>query len=152
VSVHLLGTFPGDAAGHPVATSGATASSWTALAESGLGSGPNATTAWALCGTGGPTASQVVLTTIAAPNGASGFATATATCPAGAVLLGGGANTVPGNLGNPSSQPSPLHLNGSYRATRRQIRSRPGRPRTPGLSATVTGNRAETDVTGTYSG
>ncbi|HYT39052.1 MAG TPA: hypothetical protein VEN99_06055, partial [Acidimicrobiia bacterium] len=57
---------------------------------------------------------QVALSTVSGPHGPSGFATATATCPAGTSLTGGGAETIPGNLGDPSGQPSPLHLNGSY--------------------------------------
>ena len=45
------------------------------------------------------------------PAAAGGYVTATASCPPGTVLLGGGsyANAPPG-----TSQPSPFHLDGNY--------------------------------------
>ncbi|HLJ06931.1 MAG TPA: hypothetical protein VKX24_00210, partial [Acidimicrobiia bacterium] len=123
VSVHLEGSFPSDASGHPITTSGATPQSWTALSEDGLGDAGNVTTAWALCGSGGPSSSTVALTTVQGPNGAgstsppptgTGFTTVTVSCPTGKTLTGGGVETIPGNLGVAGGQPSPLHVNGSY--------------------------------------
>lgn len=122
VSVHLEGSFPSDANGHPLTANGA-AHSWTAISEDGLGVAGNVTTSWALCATGGPSASQVILDQVQGPNGAgstqprptgTGYATATASCPSGTTLTGGGAETIPGNLGVASGQPSPLHMNGSF--------------------------------------
>jgi hypothetical protein len=113
--LHLVGSYPSDANGQPVAN-GASAPSWTAVAETGapVGSGTQ-TKAFAVCGGGaGSTAAIVRLMTAPGPIGPSGMVTVTANCPTGSVLMGGGANTVPGNLGVPGAQPSPLHLVGSF--------------------------------------
>src|SRR5262249_11041025 len=129
--LHIEGSFPSDGSGHPV-TSGS-AQSWTAIAEEGAdvnspGQMDTTTSAFAVCGTGGPTSSRIVATTVQGPNGPgsnlpagtpTGWATAVATCGSGTVLTGGGANTVPGNLHvtTMALQPSPLHVEGTFPST-----------------------------------
>lgn len=112
--LHIDGSFPSDASGHPVA-SGASTQYWTAVVEEGMAVNTPAsqTTSYvfALCGGGGGTLqTTVVETTVNGPYGGSGIVTTTASCPGGTLLVGGGANTIPGNEGIAGMQPSPLHL------------------------------------------
>jgi hypothetical protein len=115
--LHVDGSFPSDASGHPVAD-GASSTLWTAIVEEGAPvDSPTAHTrsyAFAVCGGGGGSLSTIVkVSTVQGPFRASGIVTTTATCPAGTFLVGGGANTVPGNQTIAGQQPSPLHLVGS---------------------------------------
>jgi hypothetical protein len=115
--LHLDGSFPSDASGHPVAD-GASSTYWTAIVEEGASvdsaNGRTRTYVFAICGGGGGALSTIVkVSTVQGPFGASGIVTTTATCPAGTILVGGGANTVPGNQSVGGQQPSPLHLVGS---------------------------------------
>src|SRR5437660_1413202 len=87
--------------GHPVAD-GASSTHWTAIVEEGASvdsvNGHTRTYVFAICGGGGGALSTIVkASTVQGPFGASGIVTTTATCPAGTILVGGGANTVPGN-------------------------------------------------------
>ncbi|HWD08578.1 MAG TPA: DUF11 domain-containing protein, partial [Actinomycetota bacterium] len=96
------GTMPSDASGNPATNASTDPASWTAVggyggqAESG-----DQVTSFALCASGGPTHTEVVTATVAgtATQG-NPVQVATATCPAGTTLIGGGA------LGTPPSQPS----------------------------------------------
>ena len=115
--LHLDGSFPSDASGHPVAD-GASSTHWTAIVEEGASvdsvNGHTRTYVFAICGGGGGALSTIVkASTVPGPFGAGGIVTTTATCPAGTILVGGGANTVPGNQSVAGQQPSPLHLVGS---------------------------------------
>jgi len=115
--LHVDGSFPSDASGHPVAD-GASSTHWTAIVEEGASvdsaNGHTRTYVFAICGGGGGALSTIVkASTVQGPFGASGIVTTTATCPAGTILVGGGANTVPGNQSVAGQQPSPLHLVGS---------------------------------------
>jgi len=110
-SLRLMGTVPSDAAGSPAA-SGAGPASWTAiLAAGGQALSGAQSRQFALCADGGPLGStRVVATSVAGPTTPGNSVAATATCPAGTVLLGGG-----GLTGAPASSPSPsLHLIGSF--------------------------------------
>jgi hypothetical protein len=113
--LHVDGSYPSVGGGQPVAN-GSTASSWTAVAEEGASVGAGTQTeGFALCGGGGgSTANLVKVKTAPGPLGGNGYVTVTVDCPAGPVLLGGGANTVAGIEGVAGGQPSPLHLVGSY--------------------------------------
>jgi hypothetical protein len=110
--LHLNGSFPSDAAGNPVSGTASTAGSWTAIAEEGGSVGTGTTTgAYAMCAADGDgLTAQMVAATTPGPSTA-GTVTATADCPDGTYLLGGGAYAQP-PAGSPN--PSPLHLNGSF--------------------------------------
>jgi hypothetical protein len=111
-SLHLLGTFPSGPGGAP-ASSGSSPASWSAIADSGGRAGTGTrTVADALCATGFPAgATQVVAHTVAGPTASSAVRTATATCPGGTSLLGGGVNT--GLHGGKVPQQG-IHLTGSF--------------------------------------
>jgi hypothetical protein len=110
-SLHLTGSFPSSPDGSPIAVSGTSAGSWTAVADSGgrTGSGVE-TTAFAVCGAVRSGGTEVALSTRPGPVSPGGVATATAGCPAGTVLLSGGVQT-----GVPNGPPQQgLHLTGSF--------------------------------------
>jgi hypothetical protein len=110
-SLHLIGSFPSNAGGSPVGASGSEASSWTATADSGGAAIVGAsTTAYAICGSG-LAATTVQVERVPGPGNGTGEALdVTASCPAGRVLLGGGAN-IDLNGGTPQWG---VHLRGSY--------------------------------------
>jgi len=114
-SLRLMGSVPGDAVGNPAA-SGASPASWTAiLAAGGQALTGTQTRPFALCADGGQLAStRVVVASVPGPAAPGTSVAATATCPAGTVLVGGG-----GLTGAPAgSPPSPsLHLIGSFPST-----------------------------------
>lgn len=108
-SLHLVGDYPSDAGGNSPA-SGTSVHSWTAVAAAGGTDIVNAqTSAFALCAHGGPP-TEVIRSTVAGPEAASLPMAATATCPAGTVLLGGG---VRADLQGGTPQQG-VHLTGSY--------------------------------------
>src|SRR6266480_5956694 len=85
--LHVDGSFPSDASGHPVAD-GASSTHWTAIVEEGASvdsaNGHTRTYVFAICGGGGGALSTIVkASTVQGPFGASGIVTTTATCPAG---------------------------------------------------------------------
>ncbi len=125
-SLHLIGSFPSTARGSPVGVSGSEASSWTTSADSGgaaLVGG--STTAYAICGSG-LAATSVQVTSVPGPEHGIGEALdVTVTCPAGRVLLGGGAN-IDLNGGTPQWG---VHLRGTYPS------DAAGHPATNGKSA-----------------
>ena len=110
-SLHLTGSFPSGPDGSPIAVAGSAAGSWTAVADSGgrTGSGVE-TTAFALCGAVGSGGTQVALSSRPGPLSPGGVTSATATCPAGTVLLSGGVETGP-RSGPPQQG---LHLTGTF--------------------------------------
>jgi hypothetical protein len=110
-SLHLTGSFPSSPDGSPIAVSGSAAGSWTAVADSGgrTGSGVE-TTAFAVCGSVGSGGTQVALSSRPGPLSPGGVTTATATCPAGTLLLSGGVETGP-RSGPPQQG---LHLTGTF--------------------------------------
>jgi hypothetical protein len=111
-SLHLIGSYPSGPDGS-FAASGASPGAWTAVADSGGRGGSGVRTiAFALCGqSGAVTATQVVALTEPGPTTPATAVVATATCPAGSLLLSGGAN-----VGLPSRQfpQQGIHLTGSY--------------------------------------
>ncbi|HLI57137.1 MAG TPA: DUF11 domain-containing protein, partial [Actinomycetota bacterium] len=98
----IKGTVPSDAAGNT--TTASSPSSWTAYGGfAGQSELNDADTAFAMCLTGGPSATIVQASSINGPNVASTTAPVTASCPAGTQLLGGGAEGYP--PGSPSFKP-----------------------------------------------
>jgi hypothetical protein len=96
------GTMPSDSAGNPVANGATDPAFWTAVGGfGGQSEAGDQVTSFAMCSTGGPAHTVVETASV------SGVATqgnppliATATCPSGTSLVGGGA------LGTPPSEPS----------------------------------------------
>ena len=128
-SLHLIGDFPSDASGATPA-SGSSPNAWTAIAAAGGADLTNAVTkAFAMCASRAP-AVHVVVASAPGPDNASVPQSATAVCPAGAVLLGGGVRA--DNQGGTPQQG--VHLIASF----------PGAPGAP-----VTGGPAGTAWTGT---
>ncbi|MEY2516066.1 MAG: hypothetical protein QOJ89_3424, partial [bacterium] len=87
------GSFPSDASGAPV-LSGANPTSWTAAGlNGGAGDASNSTHAFAICATAGAANPTITVQNarVDGPTAASSGALATTTCPAGTVLVGGGA-------------------------------------------------------------
>jgi hypothetical protein len=113
-ALHLIGSLPSTPAGAAVLAG--VARSWTAVTQNGGMPSPGAaTTAFAICAAAGTIrATRVASAQVAgpvAPGGAS--ATASATCPAGTGLVGGGAMTgYPNGTG-----PQGVHLTASFPAT-----------------------------------
>ncbi|MDA0162261.1 SBBP repeat-containing protein [Solirubrobacter ginsenosidimutans] len=106
-------SYPSDAGGAPV-LDGPAPNSWTAVGlNGGGGNQDNATHAYAVCAAGAP-AVFVAHVQVPGPATASTAAQATASCPAGTVLLGGGASISDG-FALPGSQGD--HLTGSYPST-----------------------------------
>jgi hypothetical protein len=111
-SLHLIGSFPSNGGGSPVGASGSQASSWSASADSGGAAIVGAsTTAYAVCGSGAGLATTVQVKRVTGPeNGIGQPLDVTTSCPAGKVLLGGGAN-IDLNGGTPQWG---VHLRGTY--------------------------------------
>jgi hypothetical protein len=106
--IHVDGSFP-TADGATQAPDGAlTPTRWIAAGGAG-GAVPDdaQTLAYAVCLTAGPTATRVVVASTPGPAGTFQMVHATASCPAGTRLLGGGARATPGTVGS-------LKPNGSF--------------------------------------
>jgi hypothetical protein len=104
-SLHLTAGFP------------SAPRSWTVAA--GTGKRPVArgvAQPFALCRPGADPAPQIVSTTVPGPLGAGATTRATAVCPAGSVLTGGGARAS-GAAGGGQPAPAALHLTGSLPST-----------------------------------
>ncbi len=110
-SLHLIGSYPSDAEGSPVAAGSARPGSWSALADAGgrTGSGVQ-TIAFAVCARAAGLRTTVAVAAKPGPLPAGSVTTATAGCPAPSVVIGGGARTGPA-MGAPQQG---LHLTGSF--------------------------------------
>src|SRR2546421_1131121 len=96
-SLHFAGAFPSVPRTGEASPGGASRISWTAIGATGAQPVPDATTAaFGICDRGAPapqsgTAPQVVTRSTAGPVAAASSARATAVCPDGTSLVGGGA-------------------------------------------------------------
>jgi hypothetical protein len=112
-SLHVNGTAPAGPGMRSVSSSGAVAAGWTALGATGgqdvLG---GVTTVYAMCLSDKPFGrpARIVVARVAGPVAAARTARATASCPTGSTLLGGGGETQVTSGGNSPS----LRLIGSY--------------------------------------
>jgi hypothetical protein len=113
-----LGSYPSDAAGVAAAGGSTDATSWSAYGSAGIGSATDTVTALALCSSDpGTPPVQVARTDVDGADAQAGTTTTTASagCPAGARLLGGGYG-VDETVGTTSGlQPQQgYHMRGSY--------------------------------------
>ena len=114
-----LGNYPSDAAGVPAGHESATADSWSAYGSAGITSPTDTVTAFALCSTdAGTPPVQVARVDVDGPDAQPGTTptTATATCPAGTRMLGGGYRvdeTVAG-VGSGLQPQQGYHMRGSH--------------------------------------
>ncbi|HEX3875050.1 MAG TPA: hypothetical protein VHW26_12935 [Solirubrobacteraceae bacterium] len=106
--IHVDGSFPTQDGSTQSADGAPTPTRWIAAGGSG-GAVPDdaQTLAYAVCLEAGPTATRVVVANSPGPSGTFQTVRATATCPAGTRLLGGGSRTTPATVGS-------LKPNGSY--------------------------------------
>jgi hypothetical protein len=96
VGLRGKGSYPSDATGAPAANGTADPTAWSATANYGQESeGGNQITSLALCTTRPLRNRIVVSASVNGPTAAVSQAQVTVTCPAGTVLLGGGANGTP---------------------------------------------------------
>ena len=110
-SLKIIGSFPSNSTGTPV-TSGTNPSSWTAVGLNGGAAGTNTTYAFAICSTNATNPTVTVKNAeVSGPTAASSGATATVSCPANTVLVGGGA-FISNSFGIPASQGD--HLTGDF--------------------------------------
>jgi hypothetical protein len=111
-SLKPSGSFPSDAAGHPL-LSGEDPQSWTVVGLNGGGGDQgNATHAFAVCATGADLpAISIAHAVVPGPAPASTAAQVSVACPAGTALLGGG-GFISDAFGLPGSQGD--HITGSY--------------------------------------
>ena len=114
-----LGNYPSDAAGLPAADGSTAADSWSAYGSAGITSPTDTVTAFALCSTdpGAPPV-QVARADVDGPDAQPGTTptTATATCPTGTRMLGGGYRvdeTVAG-VGSGLQPQQGYHMRGSH--------------------------------------
>ena len=107
-SLHLIGSYPSDAAGHPAASGAPT--SWTAVGAAGGALIANSTTtAFAVCSSA-PLGVHAIAVTGMGPEAATTQTVLTASCPAGSHLLGGGVDV---SLGGGTPQQG-VHITGDY--------------------------------------
>jgi hypothetical protein len=112
-SLHVDGTAPAGPGMRSINSSGAVAAGWRALgATGGQDVVGGVTTVYAIClrGKAFGHPARIVVARVAGPVVAARTARATATCPAGSILLGGGGETQVTSGGNSPS----LRLIGSY--------------------------------------
>jgi hypothetical protein len=106
-SLHFVGAFPS-------APGGGAASAWAAIGATGAQAVPDSSTAaFGICDreTPGRAAPQVVVKSTSGPFAAASSARATAVCPDGTTLLGGGANA---GLRKGWPPPPSLHVTASF--------------------------------------
>jgi len=90
------GTYPSDGAGSPLSSSTTDLGSWSATGNfGGRSETGDQVTSLALCATKKFQHRTVVVASTPGPSGSQAKATATASCPAGTVLVGGGALATP---------------------------------------------------------
>lgn len=115
-SLHLLGTFPSGMDGTPPAP-GPAPGSWSAVADSGGRSAAGVqTSAYALCAAAGAGLGEidVAVATASGPAQPATARSATAACPQGSLLIGGGVDA--GLPGGRAPQQG-IHLTGSFPST-----------------------------------
>lgn len=106
----MRGTYPSDTLG--ATSTAANPAHWSVQGGfAGQAEAGDMVTGYALCTTGGPTSTRVLSSTIRGPTAAAGIARATATCPAGTTLVGGGG--LMGPTGTLNASPSQKVV-GSY--------------------------------------
>lgn len=111
-----LGSYPSDASGVPAADGSTSATSWSAYGSAGITSANDKVTSIALC-TPSPSPVQVARVDVSGPDAQPGttVTTATAVCPAGTQMLGGGYRTDQTVNGTSGLQPQQgYHMRGSY--------------------------------------
>jgi hypothetical protein len=117
-----LGNYPSDGAGVPAADGSTSATSWSAFGSAGISAATDTATAYALCSTDPATPPvQVARVVVDGPDAQPGttITTASATCPAGTRMLGGGYGvdeTVAG-VGSGLQPQQGYHMRGSYPST-----------------------------------
>jgi len=113
-SQHFVGAFPSTSGGAAATASAGSPTSWTAIGATGAQPVPDANTmALGICDRqpSGTAAPQVVVKTMLGPFAAASSARATAVCPGGTVLVGGGANA---GLRKGWPPPPSLHVTASF--------------------------------------
>jgi hypothetical protein len=116
-SFKVIGSFPSSSSGQPAANGSSNPTSWTAVgASGGVGSTSNTTTAFAMCSTDTTVQLTVARTDfLDHPETPTTFVTATATCPAGTSLIGGGENADGDATGADGGTPQQgVHVRGTY--------------------------------------
>jgi hypothetical protein len=112
-SIRLHGTFPRGASGHPA--SGNRPFSWAAVGATGGQDEKNGrTTGFAVCAKGGPADALVAVASVPGPTKAGSAARATATCPKGMGLTGGGGDVT---MKDGSTPPRHYFVAGSFPST-----------------------------------
>ena len=117
-----LGNFPSDGAGVPTTDGSTSATSWSAFGSAGISAATDTATAYALCSTDPATPPvQVARVDVDGPDAQVGttVTTASATCPSGTRMLGGGYGvdeTVAG-VGTGLQPQQGYHMRGSYPST-----------------------------------
>lgn len=115
-----LGTYPSDASGVPAADGSTSATSWSAYGSAGITSANDKVTSIALCTSDPVPPVQVARVDVSGPDAQPGttITTATAACPAGTQMLGGGYRTDQTVNGTSGLQPQQgYHMRGSYPST-----------------------------------
>lgn len=116
-----LGNYPSDAAGNPALDGSRDATSWTAYGSAGITTPNDKVIAYALCatGTGADVPVEVARTDVDGPDAQTGSTPlwASATCPAGTRMLGGGyaVDQTVGAVGGLQPQQG-YHMRGSFPA------------------------------------
>src|SRR5438309_567783 len=113
-SQHFVGTFPSTSSGAAATASGGSLSSWTAIGATGAQPVTDASTmALGICDreASGPAAPQIVVKSTPGPVAPASSARATAVCPGGTALVGGGANA---GLRQGWPPPPSLHVTASF--------------------------------------
>jgi hypothetical protein len=113
-----MGDYPSDAAGVAAADGSTSATSWSAFGSAGIPSATDVVTAYALCSSDPATAPvRVARVDVDGPDAQLGttITTASATCPAGTRMLGGGYRVLETVAGVGGLQPQQgYHMRGSY--------------------------------------
>jgi outer membrane biosynthesis protein TonB len=115
-----LGSYPSDSSGVPAADGSTSATSWSAYGSAGITSANDKVTAIALCTSDPIGPVQIARVDFSGPDAqpATTITTATAVCPAGTQMFGGGFRTDETVNGTSGLQPQQgYHMRGSYPST-----------------------------------
>jgi hypothetical protein len=115
-----MGNYPSNSSGAPAADGSTSATSWSAYASAGITSANDKVTAIALCTSDPIPPVQIARVDLSGPDAQPGttITTATAVCPAGTQMLGGGYSTDETVNGTSGLQPQQgYHMRGSYPST-----------------------------------